>query len=194
MAGLRIVVASYLGERRSGVSGYELLSTQISLLGGLEAPIVDGIIIVISGPYQENLLAPILVAAGRHPQIKVLFRMNAGFSYGGWNYAIQQSLLVDDYDGDYFLIEDDYCIVSPAFVEPFYKGKRHAYVCQLIFDDPVRHAAVSNGLLHGAVARNVLATTGSLFLLDSCGLDNYTDGEHIQRTYLKQIELYCAQA
>jgi hypothetical protein len=191
MAGLRIVVASYLGARRSGACGYALLEAQLKIMEALRAPAVDKVMMVVSGSFDAERMQPLLEQAARNPLVEMLFRENGGFSYGGWDHAVTQSLLRDDYLGDYFLMEDDYCIVSPQFMDPFYRDARHAYVCQLLFDDPVRHAAVSNGLLHGGVARNVLASTGTVFLLETGGLSHYHAGEHIQKYYLKSIETYC---
>jgi len=99
MAGLRIVIASYLGARRSGACGYALLEAQLKIVAALRAPSVDKVMVVVSGSFDAERMQPLLEQAARNPLVELLFRENGGFSYGGWDHAVTQSLLRDDYLG-----------------------------------------------------------------------------------------------
>ena len=190
--GLCVVVASYLGDRRGGLSGYELLEEQIRLLGQLQSPRLDQVYIVVSGDFNFERLASIKAEAKQYQKIHFLHRENSGFSYGAWDHAVKHLILNLGYEGDFFLIEDDYCIISPDFAEAFYDVGRYGYICQLVFDDPVRHPAAPHGLLDGALARALLLETGDLFQLDGGShLDRYHVGEHIQMHFLDSVESFC---
>jgi hypothetical protein len=83
--------------------------------------------------------------------VKVLFRENAGYSYGSWNHAYE---VYGTEFSHYILAEDDYVPVADGFDDRIVKltDEEGGYVCGLVSSAPVHrwsdvgdHAAVTNG-------------------------------------------------
>lgn len=125
-------------------------------------------------------------------KFEIVYRKNAGFSYGIWNDTIIKNL--DKYDY-FFLIEDDYLPTRGDFILPFKQrcvGK-NVFVCGLVEEaspqrfpghvpvneDPFLFPSISNGLLSAAACRRVYKKYGSIFNI------NYNND--YQSAYTNQI-------
>jgi hypothetical protein len=111
--------------------------------------------------------------------VEIVFRKNAGFSYGIWNDTIIKNLNQYDY---FFLIEDDYLPCQADFLDPFIKRIKNnvAFVCGLVDrasseifpghvlvdDKPFLFPSISNGLLSATACQKVYSKTGSVFKLN----------------------------
>ena len=109
--------------------------------------------------------------------VEIVFRKNAGFSYGIWNDTIIKNFNKDfDY---FFLIEDDYLPCQVDFLDPFIKRIKNnvAFVCGLVDrasseifpghvsveDKPFSFPSISNGLLSAIACKKIYSKTGSVF-------------------------------
>ena len=114
-------------------------------------------------------------------------------SYGAWNKAILR-------DGQYknfthsFLIEDDYIPCRLDFIDFFlqalgsegYNAFAASQIASVVIDNnPVIHAAISNGLLDNSIIPTVLKDNSNLFLLKEIPKDHWS---LTQRTYLDFIK------
>jgi hypothetical protein len=111
--------------------------------------------------------------------VEIIFRKNAGFSYGIWNDTIIKNLNHYDY---FFLIEDDYLPCHVDFLDPFIKRIKNnvAFVCGLVDrasseifpghvlvdDEPFLFPSISNGLISATACQKVYSKTGSVFKLN----------------------------
>lgn len=110
---------------------------------------------------------------------EVIFRSNAGFSYGIWNDTVIKNL--DQYDA-FFLIEDDYLPSTDKFLTGFKQKitSKVAFVCSLVelatherfshsvpaTQAPFRFPSISNGLLLASACRVVMSKYGTLFRIN----------------------------
>lgn len=131
---------------------------------------------VFNDDIDDNLKLKILKLAKEY---EVVFRKNAGFSYGAWEEVIEKNLNKYDY---FFLIEDDYIPAQSDFIEHHLRkiNSEVAVVCARIsyssefgyvnndqkgtLDFP--YPAISNGLITAEACRLAKKTFGKVFCLN----------------------------
>lgn len=176
---INYIVANYIGNNRRYKSYRDIFSVNplfffkrhIEFFNANNIPEIE-CTFVFNDDISEQLKKEILdLTNNKH---EVIFRKNAGFSYGAWDQIIKMNLEKYDY---FFLIEDDYLPTTSDFLQPFMKSMTDdtAYVCGLVEWSPTHYLSsnckpflfpsISNGLLSAAAAKHVLKTFNELFMI-----------------------------
>jgi hypothetical protein len=143
-----------------------------------------------------------------YTELSILAHKNVDYSYGGWNFAIENDIQEGiDYDY-YILFEDDYRPDHPDFISiltscidlntvdviqypnPFtslYNAVKIGYVCGMVSNRVSPHAAISYGMLSGKAAREAHEKFGSALLLIGARY-NYGMAEMNQMKFLDNIK------
>ena len=114
--------------------------------------------------------------------IEVIFRENTGYSYAGWNKVVTDSIKNNELFDYYFLIEDDYLPNQDYFYQPFIDAVKEntAFVSQVW---RTNHAAISNGILVGKSAEEILKSYQTVFNVKTDNTSYYT-GVYNQLNFL----------
>jgi hypothetical protein len=190
-----LIVASYFGERRGGLAGYELLHRLVHSFMAHAMNDIKKVAFLINGTFDQDrvvrIIAP-LVGSNRF-EISVSQRDNIGMSYGAWNAGIIAEINKKEGYTHYFLLEDDYCVNCDNFVR-FYLEKNSAFVASMTSCVPSLHASISNGLLRADIAEAVYKVFDRVFFLKNCSSTepaNYLTAEFNQVHFLDHIALFC---
>jgi len=182
------IVAFYLGPRRSVF--YTQMTTKDKFflvkkhLGFLRKnyksmPLNKAYFIINENEFSKDLYFEILKFAenyGLSDIVDIDIRNNQGFSYGAWQHALTKNVQQDLKVPYAFLCEDDYVPVSGEFYKPFYDKLatlETGYVAEMVWENPARHAAISNGFIKYHVAKELYDTKGQIFTLTE-GKDYHT--------------------
>jgi len=139
-----LIIASYNGPRRWSLPNSRLLELQHEYLSKVKHNL-DKIVVV-----QNRAEIP---QSKLHLFADVLHRENSCGSYGAWVHGYQ---IYPDYEW-YFFLEDDYIFTLDNFDQRMIDmwDDETSYLCSLILQNPIRHAAISNGLTRGDVLKNI---------------------------------------
>ena len=126
-------------------------------------------------------------------EIRLLFRDNTHFSYGGWNDGILDDLEEGSNADYYFCVEEDYILADENSIFPMIERCTGdvAYVCSnfqsgSINPDPnyIDHASHPQGIISRDSCQKVYEKFGSpLYMID--GNNDYPHAWKIQETYFK---------
>jgi len=176
------IISCYFGSRRSSMINAHLLKDNFYLINEhlkfLNENLhtindINNIIFTINGGSDVlvNDLKKITEDYSFSNKIIIQSRVNSGYSYAAWNFALEDRLN-NNTDSDYaFLCEDDYVPCDANFYNIFigYFKDDVAYVCQLYttLDRKYQpHPAISNGFISYKTAREVYSEYNKIFDLN----------------------------
>lgn len=192
---INYVVACYLGPRRStGPAGEVFIKRHLEYLEENNVPL-SRVSVVLSADNSEQVVRAqpsMKKVKDYYTDIKLFIRHNVSYSYGAWSDTINSSIQNGEDIDYFFLIEDDYLPARPDFLDILMSrlDEETAFVCQKVFEQPSvggvsTHAAVSNGMLSGRLAKNVYEQFESVF--EIVPAYNYPQAERNQVNFLNNI-------
>lgn len=195
------IIAFYLGPRRSAFytdltknDKYFLIKKHLIFLSkNINAlPINKAYFVINENEFSKELYFDIIKLASKYGLediIDVDIRNNQGFSYGAWEHALFR-IVQNNLEVPYaFICEDDYVPTTSEFYVPFYKKLENphvGYVAELVWDNPSRHAAISNGFIKYHVAKELYDTKKRIFELVNG--DSYGTGVSNQLHFTNLIQ------
>lgn len=191
---INYIVAFYFGSRRcyqDRVDKYIFLRKQLEFLKKCVCNEIVAATLVFN--MDENseieIINKIISNYGLEINLHIIFRNNMDFSYGAWNDGV---LLTYGLGYNYhFLIEDDYIPTDINFYIPFLNkiNNQTCFACVKVFDDPVRHPAISNGLLSNNAVVKVLKNKTNIIPLNAIHDENsYANAENSQKFMMNYFE------
>jgi hypothetical protein len=191
---INYIIACYFGQRRTKTakSPEDFLEMHLKWLQENQIALGRVTVVINAEDISQATCAANLVAKYKpyYTDLRFFVRRNIGHSYGAWSDAIETNLDNDEHFSHYFLIEDDYLPNDPKFIDYFLSKfiGNVAYVCQLILPPQpgiIRHASISNGLLHGAAASGMRRIGERVFVIHP-SID-YKDAEVNQVRFLDNL-------
>jgi len=191
---INYIIACYLGQRRTKTakSPEDFLKMHLNWLQENKIDLGRVTVVINSEDLNQAKCAANIVAEYKpyYTDLRFFVRMNVGHSYGAWSDAIEACMDKDEHFSHYFLIEDDYLPNDVKFIDYFLSKfvGNVAYVCQLILPPQpgiVRHASISNGLLHGVAVSGMRKMGEQVFTIFP-SID-YRDAEVNQVSFLNNL-------
>lgn len=151
---INYVVTAWTGPRRSdNTSDAYYINTHVEHLRKLKHNLDQ--ITVVAPESPNNYLIK------KYDDITYIERPNIGISYGSFSDAYRPGKFKY-----HILIEDDYVFVKDDFdkilIDTIEWNENCGYLCQLVKDEPIRHAAISNGIFKEECLSKIFAKYGKI--------------------------------